>query len=430
MRKFLVIILLCVMALSGCNTTNNNPYANLDYRTGTEGLVVNFAAGSPPDKVYKDSYLNLVLEVRNKGAYYNAPGNAKIYLSGFDPTAIHFANYNQNGKYAEMDVPEIMGKNAYMADGGYEVMEFKENGKVNVPFGDTYTPTLMATSCYTYQTIATPNVCVVSDPLAITKDNVCKPDPISMTSQGAPVAVTKVEEEVMQQSLNFIITVQNVGDGKVFSQAAMSNCPFQLKYDDMDKVNVDVSMSGAGTITCTPTTREIRLVNGKGVIFCRVPVELHTSYVTPLMIKVSYGYTSSVTRTVTIANPPGTGTSYGGTVPTEGNAGTAVDQQTASQEKHIIHIFVNGQDMYSQYMAGNHNQLPVATLYQDRPNTAGISGENIDHCTVSGPVSDALPSYPGCSGTFSLTGQGDLSVIGYDKSNTKVASFRVGLVND
>ncbi len=423
MRRYLVLALLCLMIVSGCNTSDN-PYNNLDYRTGTEGIVVNFAQDSPPAKVYKDSYLNLVLEVRNKGAFYNAPGNAKVYLSGFDPSAIHFKDYNTKGKYAVMAVPEIIGKNAYMADGGYELVDFKEDAKVNVPFGDTYTPTLMATSCYNYQTLATPSVCVVSDPIAITKDNVCKPEPISMTSQGAPVAVTKVEEEVMQQSLNFIITVENVGGGKVFSQGAMGRCPFEFLHDDMDLVSVGVTMSNAGTVECTPSTNMIRLVNNKGVIFCRVPVELHTSYVTPLAITLYYGYTSSVTRTVTIANPPGTGTSYGTSSSTGlGNAGggTGTTQQAGDA---IIHIFVNNYDVYNEYQK-THN-FPTIKL-QSSTNTARISGDNIAYCTVGGPVKDTSERFQDCNGAVTITGAGTFTVTGYDITDKPVASFIVHL---
>lgn len=307
-------MVLCFVFIYGCSSSDN-PYDNLDYRSGTQGLEVVFAADTPPSKVYAGSYLNMVLEVKNKGAFDIENGNAMVYLTGFDPTAIKLQGYDTKNKYKKIMVPPTTGKNAYIPEGGYNVIDVKESDKVSVPFGESYKPKLMATTCYKYYTLATPTVCVVSNPESILKENICKPDSITMSSQGGPVAVTKVEEEVMQQMLNFIITVENVGNGKVIDQNRLNNCPFNLGHTDLNLVDVDVSMSGGGEVECTPADKRIRLVNGKGVIFCKIPIEMETSYTTPLLITLNYGYSSSVIRDVEIINAPGAGSSYSGSNP-------------------------------------------------------------------------------------------------------------------
>ena len=273
-----------------------------DYRSGTQGLAINFLPGSPPAKVYSGSPLGLALELRNSGAY-DIDGEARIFLTGYDPEAISF--HNLYDRHVQMDVPPILGKSPYMPDGGYEILDIPDSG-ARVPQGDSYTPTLMATSCYRYKTLATPTVCIVSDPAAILRDRVCEPKTVTLTSQGAPVAVTKVEEEVMQQSINFIITIRNMGDGRVIDKDQLDKCPFDLKHTDVNIVDVEVELTGAGTPECNPSDMRVRLVDGTGVFFCRFPVALKTSYTTPLVIRLDYGYSSSVTRSVEIVNPPGT----------------------------------------------------------------------------------------------------------------------------
>jgi len=289
-------VALLFLILTAC-WQSDNPYDNIDYRHGTQGLEIDFDK-SLPARVYEGSYMNLVLELRNKGAYDIRPGYGMVYLSGYDPSAIGFST-------DRMPLPEVLGKNAYMPDGGYELIEWDERETVKVPFTDTYTPTLMATSCYTYQTLATPTVCVLSNPQDILQDDVCTPDTITMSSQGAPVAVTKVEEQILQQQLNFIITVENVGDGNVIARESLQKCPFDLMHTDMNQVDVKVMMSTGGEVACTPSNR-IRLVDGKGVIFCTMDVEIETSYTSPLIIQLDYAYSSSTKQTIEITKPPGT----------------------------------------------------------------------------------------------------------------------------
>lgn len=295
MKRWSIALLLLVFA---CQPVSDNPNDNLDYRHGTDGLVLNFEGMSK--KIYSGSELGLVIEVRNKGAYDIQRGYARVFLSGYDPTAIQFGN-------DVFDVQETTGKNPYVPEGGYSVIEISENGAASVPFGDSYEPTLMATSCYKYQTLATPGVCVVSSPSAIIRDDVCTPGTITMSSQGAPVAVTKVEEEVGEQTLNFIITVENKGDGKVVDLASLGDkCPFNLKYTDLNLVNFNVEVRGQSPAECTPVDNKVRLVDGKGVFYCKVNTQLETSYTTPLIITLDYGYSSSITKRIEIVNPPGT----------------------------------------------------------------------------------------------------------------------------
>jgi hypothetical protein len=301
MHKVFIAALL-IGLIAAC--TPKDPDNNINYRTGTEGLVVQFAKDSPPAKVYKDSKLYLVLEVHNKGAYSRPGSLGTVYLHGFEPNAISISGYDTTNKYASYPIPETSAKSPYLAEGGYNLIEVEESGPVKVPFGDSTNQKIMATTCYEYQTVATPSVCVVSNPAAMFKDKVCEPKTVTMTNQGAPVAVTKVQEEAMENALNFIITVQNVGGGRIVNLDALSQCPMRLNWQNTNYVNFEVGLSSYKA-ECTPSDGKVRLIDNKGVIFCKFPVELQTSYLSPLNIILNYGYSSSITRDVQIVNPAG-----------------------------------------------------------------------------------------------------------------------------
>jgi hypothetical protein len=389
MRKELLILSFCFILIYSCGPSDN-PYDNLDYRSGTQGLEVVFATDAPPSKVYSGSFLNMVLEVKNKGAFNIENTNAKVYLTGYDPTAIKFEGFDNKNKYKKIMVPETIGKNAYMPDGGYNIIQVKESDKVSVPFGESYKPKIMASTCYKYYTLASPTVCVVSNPESILKDKVCKPDTITMSSQGAPVAVTKVEEEVMQQMLNFIITVENVGNGKVIDQNKLNNCPFNLEHSDLNIVDIGVEMSGGGEVVCTPGDKRVRLVNGKGVIFCKIPIEMQTSYTTPLLLTLNYGYSSSIIREVEITNAPGSGNSYSGTSPgiidpketnNPGNSNTnanTIEQNVDNGLTPVPNVNSNSNIISDPSCTCNPNQDPCVCLYYNGRDVFCNRGELAD----------------------------------------------------
>src|SRR3989344_2655296 len=71
LNKIMVICsILVLIILAGCAKKADDQTFD---KTGTEGIVVNFVAGQPPAKIYAEpnsaNNLDVVLEIRNKGAY-------------------------------------------------------------------------------------------------------------------------------------------------------------------------------------------------------------------------------------------------------------------------------------------------------------------------------------------------------------------------
>jgi hypothetical protein len=300
----LCLFVLFIIIISGCSPSTSTR-STTDYRKGTNGIVISFAEGTPPSRVYELSGFDIIVKIANKGAYDNP--NGKIFITGYDPAALTF-----NPKV--QDIPAIQGSSQYLPGGGYDTVVFRADN-VNVVSGDVYKPTLMLSSCFYYKTLATPNVCIASSPTELIKNKVCVPQTVTMASQGAPVAVTKVAESLMEGAANFVITIKNVGGGNVVipDPEKFEKCPSTIEYTDIDAVDYEVKIKSIGVAKCTPEKR-VKLVDGEGTISCVFDTApgrsgydaAQNSYITPLEITLSYAYNTNVKKDLEIARIPGT----------------------------------------------------------------------------------------------------------------------------
>jgi hypothetical protein len=166
--------------------------------------------------------------------------------------------------------------------------------------------TFMITNCYAYTTYASPNVCIDPQPFAPGR-KACTPKPITWSgSQGAPVAISRVEQENTPYSVVFTISVSNVGNGDVYDLGKVMKCsPYsndKLMARDFNVVMVGDVRIGRQLLHCQPKDKIIRLVNGKGQITCTYDLEYataRTGYMTPLIVELWYGYSETQTKYVT-----------------------------------------------------------------------------------------------------------------------------------
>lgn len=189
-------------------------------------------------------------------------------------------------------------------------MTYRDRDGVHVPFdADYYDVPILVHSCYKYQTTADAIVCIDPDPFEVVQEKkVCQYTDSVQTggSQGAPVAVTKVEQEVGSDQLFFRIYVSNVGGGSVMVPSSYNQCPFDVDFQDLDKVIATVKLPHDASPDCTPkgtTSDPIRLTNGQGYIFCRFDKPAaNSAYTTSLNVDLDYVYSSSIEKQMRIVN--------------------------------------------------------------------------------------------------------------------------------
>ncbi len=126
-----------------------------------------------------------------------------------------------------------------------------------------------------------------------------------MSSQGAPIAVNKVEVEMLPFSDNsvkpqFTISIQNVGDGKVIDYGkSLSFCEGKIKDIKWDIVDVKATLSKE-ELVCKKGS--IGLSDGMAEVVCMGSSisDDRGTYTAPLVIKLNYGYVSTSTKGVEI----------------------------------------------------------------------------------------------------------------------------------
>ncbi len=304
---FAIIILIagCQSGSGGKNTQQNV----VNFRTGTDALVMNFAQGNP-DKVYEgENDINFLVEVQNKGAFPQFDErserlDAHIWVSGFDTRLMEL--------FPEQDVLDeriLEGKSPINLEGG-RTSVILNGGVFNLPEGtSSFKVPIIVTLTHRYMTIASPTVCIDPIPRAgKLREKVCDIGKFGSVAysggQGSPVIVSKVEQEVTSRDLIFRIEVQHVGKGILLDDALIRYDPNRgYSFRDLNRVKIDeISLAGGEGLNCRPDG-EIQLVNNKGYIICSLSksqVEGNNVYQTPLTIKLRYGYSSSIRKDIEI----------------------------------------------------------------------------------------------------------------------------------
>ena len=290
MKWYLFVLLLVI--LTSCQSSKPQAGSLIDYRTGSEGLRVQFVPNLPPTTLYETENLNAMLDIYNVGASaVGGPGD-RIYLSGFDPRIV--TGIPSTG----MQIPKIEGKSQFNSQGDFDRVSF--DGTIARLQGDMYPAPLLATACYEYSTVASNTVCVDPDPFGTgVRTKVCTPTNLGMGSQGGPVAVSNIEVDARPGKTAFRIHVSNVGGGDVFklSSSTLARCnPYDSKgltYDELDYVQLaDVQVGGTSIRqSCKPLDNgDIALRGGSGVVYCEFGTAGNTAYVTPITVTLKYAY--------------------------------------------------------------------------------------------------------------------------------------------
>ena len=322
----LALFLMLLISVSGCSGKKDVKKSLEEIRTGTEGISLSFLPNNPPATIHvadADTVFDVVLELKNRGAYPQPDEDKKqqvaVYLSGYDRSIL---NLVVNQEDVNRLSTSLEGKSNVNIIGGTDIVSFKGTITGNNLKVEKYEPTLLATACYQYFTTAGPSVCIDPDPYStLIQKKVCEVNDISLSSQGAPIAVTSIGEEAFQDKTQFKISIKNVGSGDVIKKEAViaNKCdPIaqdKIGRDDVDKVYLEEVTIGGTELECSPfadgsvkgNKGNIRLINGEAYVVCELIKQGYdayriskTSFTTPLNIKLAYGYRTTAQRSLQI----------------------------------------------------------------------------------------------------------------------------------
>ena len=199
----------------------------------------------------------------------------------------------------------MKGDNADFPGGDIDYKTFKVQ-MLDWPAGqDYYNLPYQVKSCYSYTTFVSPMICIDPNPFSAEK-KVCTSQSYSWGgSQGAPVAVTSVQQTNTGKEVLLDITIKNVGPGTVWDVGYLEMCspyyPGSVTPVMHDVVYIGFAYIGNTQLDCT-NFYKVRLdPNTKTAkIMCRYDMrsadDIGSAYATPLKMELWYGYEETITN--------------------------------------------------------------------------------------------------------------------------------------
>lgn len=283
---------------------------NIDYRTihtGTEGLTAEFLQNLPPEKIYVDNDYNIGLKLANRGAHDVKEGGGYLAFKT-DTYYIKIENPEQAISLNGKSILNPKGEEIIKAD--YKASTIKQFEK-DVEKKETL---IFVDLCYKYTTEAVFDVCMDTDIYNLNyREKVCIIKDISSSNQGAPIAVTRVKQNMVpagdKLKPEFEITVANVGNGIPYKNtiSAEKICSSGVEKsseewkDVWNSVSVTAEIPNSGLkLECEPSN--LRL-DKEQTAKCSATEGIDTKippYSTVLKINADYGYTTTISKKVEI----------------------------------------------------------------------------------------------------------------------------------
>lgn len=301
-----LFIIILLIAISGCEKVYTPERPTLeDIEEGSEGLVISFIQNAPPPKVMEDSLFDIGIRIENKGTSDVKKG---YLLLGYEKEYIGEIFWQDKGGNDRIYF-DINGRSLNMPTGDEQVYLARiEAGNIG-PQREQAQTLIYATACYDYSTKAHANLCIDTDIYNLKAiEKVCNADDISFSDQGAPVAVTRIESNMMTSKDEGVVRPQlkiyfsNVGEGTIIkNNRADTACSAQpLAKDDVNIIKVSAVLSET-KLSCKPELLKLR--EGMDYTICTHEQgidENNPSYYAPLTITAEYGYMETISKQITL----------------------------------------------------------------------------------------------------------------------------------
>lgn len=303
---FLVFAIIAVVAVSGCTTKTETTPAGA-FVGGTSGLGMSFMSNAPPTEYPECTSFDINVQVENKGEYTVPKDAASVTISGISTGT---TGYGITPSTKNADVLE--GRQKFgnsVTPGGQQLISFSSIGSPDFP-GDT-TQTVIATSCYPYQTIAMSTVCITESFVKQTTGGteLCKATgDKTVYNGGAPIQVSSISQFPVGSPINGItinLKLKDMGGGTPYAKGGTCPAPSQkeigkITVTKMHLINLDKKGD------CE--NKQVNMVNGEAFLSCKFSWagDAKTGEFEDILdMSFDYGYTQTATTKVKFLNVPG-----------------------------------------------------------------------------------------------------------------------------
>ena len=289
-----LFVVMLGLLLSGCNqkTSSENPFIG-----GTNGLLVNFLEGAPPQEVFDSgtSPFQVIVELTNDGEYTIPKGSVEVRLVGFNPEDFGLSasdivkqpSEDLEGVRKDLSGNKIPGTTTQIV---FPQMNYEKQISVDHEFP------IRAEVCYNYQTKVSSVICVKRD-LTDTSSTICNvKEKKKVYSSGAPIQVTSFEENPAGSNrVQFTFTIEQKGNGDVFKRNTMckpSESETQFSIKNKVYVSVDTGLPGlrCNGLIGGDTAGYVVLASGKRTINCVQDVNVESDFEQPVNILLDYNF--------------------------------------------------------------------------------------------------------------------------------------------
>ncbi len=320
--RYIPIICIILLFLSSCTSTLTNQQLSMkDFRVGTKGITMQFVPDNSPLRFMQNDRLVSNIIVKNEGA----GTSSDVYLMfATEKDYVSVASTTFDGKPAASasltdtwSGGKFKGKSPENPAGDFGMFEVELITK-KIILSKLQETLTTATICYDYYTAAEASVCV--QPLkSVALPQSCVPKDVVLSSQGAPVAVTKIEVKNTALPNNIVksvfrIYVENKGSGDVLysgsSRVICSSNPLGMNSNKIWNYFLYQAYLGSNPIPLkcrgdinNLAGRDFNLglfKNKKAEIVCETTTPAASSYQTPLKINLYYDYTETISRQLII----------------------------------------------------------------------------------------------------------------------------------
>jgi hypothetical protein len=315
--KKIIFALIVVFILVGCKGDSSRKINPREFYSGTSGLIMDVLP--MPNEIFEQSPLRMDIRLKNEGAADIDEGYLTLGLETDFISLNEWALRNPVvGTISKEQVEfELEGKSTLNPEGSQGIVAVSMSSKTIETMREEHTSTILLIGCYGYKTKLSEAVCIDTDILGMKAvEKACEVEDKNLNSQGAPIAVTKVEVSMLPQDdiikPQFLIQIENKGGGEVVNsnviRKACSGEP--VSYEDFNVIKVDAYLFEK-QLTCTPNDGsktglaklkekqdEIRCVLEEGI---RKDVGTHAE---TLNVNLDYGYTETISRTIDIKKIP------------------------------------------------------------------------------------------------------------------------------
>ena len=304
MKKTVILTLLLFLSSCGSGTT----VLETELQTGTDGLTIDIL--DFPTAITEEDKFYLALELRNEG-FYDIE-DARVFAS-VERDFVEVDNW---------DLPEdftasfegivsftLDGKSIYNTRGDKQILRAVMNTKKIDPTRNLMKSRIVINACYSYSTILSDTICIDTDPSGLSvAAKTCTSTNLNADSQGAPVAITKVDQKIIPGTssenvgIEFTILAKNKGSGLIvnpdgFDIVCLEGAESREDYNTIKIKRIgfyDFELdSQQSDIVCTPNV--LRETKDGYITKCRlnegrnIPKKLFT-FETPIVIELEYGY--------------------------------------------------------------------------------------------------------------------------------------------